>query len=63
MLPGPFAYTESRDESAGTYRGLAIDNAVGVQVVIDSESLIVAPKVAEANRPQPLGPWEGPSEK
>ena len=63
MLPGPFAYAESRDESAGTYRGLAIDNAAGVQVVIDSESLIVAPEVAEANRPQPPEPSKDLKEK
>ena len=63
MLPGPFAYAESRDESAGTYRGLAIDNAAGVQVVIDSESLIVAPGVAELNRPQPPEPPKDLQEK
>ena len=33
MLPGPFAYAESWDEAAGTYRGLAIDNAANVHVV------------------------------
>ena len=30
-----------------------IDNAVNVHVVIDSESLIVKPDIAEARRPQP----------
>ena len=34
MLPGPFAYAESWDETARTYQGLAIDNAANVQVVI-----------------------------
>ena len=53
MLPGPFAYSESWDETAGNYRGLAIDNAASVQVVIDNESLIVRPDIAEAHRPQP----------
>ena len=53
MLPGPFAYAESWDETAGTYRGLAIDSAANVNVVIDNESLIVRPDVAEAHRPQP----------
>ena len=52
-LPGPFAYAESWDEAAGTYRGLAIDNAANVQVVIDNESLIVRPDIAEAHRPPP----------
>ena len=50
MLPGPFAYAESWDEAAGTYRGLAIDNAANVHVVIDNESLIVRPDIGEAHR-------------
>ena len=53
LHPGPFAYAEGWDDAAGAYRGLAIDSAVNVQVVIDSESLIVTPKVAEKNRPEP----------
>ena len=53
MLPGLFAYAESWDETARTYQGLAIENAVSVQVVIDNESLIVRPDVAEAHRPPP----------
>lgn len=56
LLPGPFAYAESWDEAATVYRGLAINSARSVQVVVDNESLIVAPKVAEANRPQPQKP-------
>ena len=51
MLPGPFAYAESWDETAQTYQGLAIDNAANVQVVIDNASLIVRPDIAEAHRP------------
>ena len=53
MRPGPFAYAESWDEAAGTYQGLAIDNAASVRVVIDNGSLIVRPDVAEAHRPAP----------
>ena len=53
MLPGPFAYAECWDETAGTYQGLAIDNASNVNVVIDNESLIVRPDVAQRHRPQP----------
>ena len=53
LMPGPFAYAESWDDSNGAYRGLVINKATRVQVVIDGESLIVAPKVAEANRPEP----------
>ena len=53
LLPGPFAYAESWEEVAGTYRGLAIDNAMNVHVVIDNESLIVRPDIAEVHRPQP----------
>ena len=52
-LPGPFAYAESWDEAAGTYQGLAIDNAANVQVVIGNASLIVRPDIAEAHRPPP----------
>ena len=55
LLPGPFAYAEGWDDAASAYRGLVVDSATRVQVVIDSGSLIVAPKVAEANRPEPLG--------
>ena len=60
MLPGPFAYAERWDETTGTYQGLAIDNAASVQIVIDSESLIVRPDVAEAHRPQPQVTTEDP---
>ena len=53
MLPGPFAYAERWDEARKTYAGLAIDHAGGAQIVIDSESVIIQPDVAEANRPRP----------
>jgi uncharacterized protein len=48
MLPGPFAYAESWDEGAKAYRGVAIDKASNVPVVIDSESVIITPDVALA---------------
>ena len=60
MLPGPFAYAERWDETARTYRGLAVENAVRVNVVIDNESLIVRPDVAEAHRPKPQAPVAAP---
>ena len=53
VLPGPFAYAEGWDEGAGAYRGLVIENAANAQIVIDSESVIVRPEVAEASRPAP----------
>lgn len=56
LLPGPFAYAERWDEAATVYRGLTINGASSVQVIVDSESLIVASDVAEANRPQPPEP-------
>jgi predicted AAA+ superfamily ATPase len=59
MLPGPFAYAERWDEAKKTYAGLAIDHAGGVQIVIDSESVIIQPDVAEANRPKPAVVPEG----
>ncbi len=54
LMPGPFAYAESWDETARAYRGLVIDSsAPSVRIAIDSESVIVDPEVAEANRPGP----------
>lgn len=53
MLPGPFAYAERWDETRQAYAGLAISGAASVQVVIDSESVIIKPDVAEAHRPRP----------
>jgi predicted AAA+ superfamily ATPase len=53
MLPGPFAYAERWDEAKKTYAGLAIDHAGGAQIVVDSDSVIIQPDVAEANRPKP----------
>ena len=72
MLPGPFAYAERWDENTDTYLGLAIERAVNAAVVIDSESVIIKPDVAEAHRPAqkevetspeggPVGPGVGPS--
>ena len=63
MLPGPFAYAESWDEAARTYGGLAIDNAANIQIVIDNESVIVDPDIAEANRPAPPASSEPPAEE
>jgi hypothetical protein len=48
MLPGPFAYAERWDEGAKAYRGVAIDKAANVPVVIDSESVIITPNIALA---------------
>ena len=62
MLPGPFAYAERWDEGKQTYVGLAISGASTVQVVIDSESVIVKPDVAEAHRPQPPATPTSPSQ-
>lgn len=56
MLPGPFAYAERWDEGSSSYLGLAIERASNAVVVIDSDSLIVKPDVAEAHRPKPVTP-------
>lgn len=72
MLPGSFAYAERWDEKTDTYLGLAIERAVNAAVVIDGESVIIKPDVAEAHRPAqkevetppeggPVGPGVGPS--
>jgi predicted AAA+ superfamily ATPase len=56
MLPGPFAYAERWDEKTDTYLGLAIERAANAAVVIDSDSIIIKPEVAEAHRPAPAQP-------
>lgn len=72
MLPGPFAYAERWDDKTDTYLGLAIERAVNAAVVIDGESVIIKPGVAEAHRPVqkevetppaggPVDPGVGPS--
>ena len=59
IIPGPFAYAERWDDTKKTYAGLAIDHAGGAQIVIDSESVIIQPDVAEANRPKPAVVTDG----
>jgi predicted AAA+ superfamily ATPase len=56
MIPGPFAYSERWDEAKQTYVSLAITGASHTQVVIDSDSVIIMPEVAEAHRPKPATP-------
>jgi len=53
MLPGPFAYADRWDETKNSYFGLAISGPSHVQVVIDSDSVIIKPDVAESHRPKP----------
>ena len=59
MLPGPFAYAERWDEKTDTYLGLAIERGGNAPVVIDSDSVIIKPDVAEAYRPAPPQPAPG----
>ena len=63
MLPGPFAYAERWDEKTDTYLGLAIERAGNAPMVIDSDSVIIKPDVAEAHRPAPpqLAPVGAPA--
>lgn len=56
IVPGPFAYAERWDEKSDTYLGLAIDRAGNAVIVIDSDSVVVKPDVAEAHRPAPTQP-------
>lgn len=68
MIPGPFAYAERWDEKSDIYLGLAIERAANAAVVIDSDSVIVKPAVAETHRPAPVQPGsgggtQGPGEK
>jgi uncharacterized protein len=53
MFPGPFAYAERWDEPSQTYLGLLIEKASNAHVVIDSDSVIIKPDIAEKNRPAP----------
>lgn len=59
MLPGPFAYAERWDEGAGAYRGLVVDKNQSALVVIDSDSVIIKPDIAEQHRPLPANPTTG----
>ena len=47
MVPGVFAYAGSWDQSTERYRGLSVQNAGSTPVVIDAESVILQPLVAE----------------
>lgn len=47
MVPGPFAYAERWDEREDRYLGLSVQNAANAPVVIDADSVIVKPEVAE----------------
>lgn len=47
MVPGPFAYAERWDEKTGRYVGLVSQNGANALVVIDADSVIVKPDVAE----------------
>ena len=50
-VSGPFAYAERFDEPASTYEGLTIEQGGNTPVVVDSDSVIVRPNIAEENRP------------
>src|SRR3546814_5351260 len=60
MLPGPFGYAERWDDKTDTYLGLAIERATNAAVVIDSDSVIIKPDIAEALRPAPVQPGPPP---
>jgi uncharacterized protein len=63
MLPGPFAYAEKWDESSESYLGLLIDKASSPHIVVDRDSVLIKPDVAEAHRPTPAEPGETSSEE
>lgn len=60
MLPGPFAYAEGWDAASGQYAGLAIQSPGTPQVVIDAESVLVRPDVAERHRAAAAPPEPAP---
>ena len=51
--PGPFAYAEQWDSTNETYKGLVIENSPNASVIIDADSVIIKPDVAETYRPKP----------
>lgn len=61
VLPGPFACAERWDEGKGSYVGLAISGALSAQIIIDNDSVIIRPEVAEKYRQKqtPVEPAEG----
>ena len=63
MSPGPFAYAERWDEAKDIYVGMAISGASTAQVMIDGESVIIRPEVAEQHRQKQTAavPGEGPA--
>lgn len=63
MLPGPFAYAEKWDESSENYLGLLIDKASSPHIVVDRDSVLIKPEVADTHRPTPAEPGESPSEE
>ncbi|QZD88668.1 DUF499 domain-containing protein [Qipengyuania aurantiaca] len=63
MLPGPFAYAEKWDENGESYLGLLIDKASSPHIVVDRDSVLIKPDVAEAHRPTPTNPGETSSEE
>tara|TARA_R110002049_G_scaffold30499_17_gene104582 strand:- start:3363 stop:6632 length:3270 start_codon:yes stop_codon:yes gene_type:complete len=54
MIPGPFAYAERWDEATQKYLGLLIEKAPNPHIVIDQDSVIIKPEVAEQHRPAPV---------
>lgn len=56
MLPGPFAYAERWDESSEKYLGLLIDNSKNAHIIVDRDSVVIKPDVAERHRPGPVLP-------
>ncbi|MCF3932501.1 DUF499 domain-containing protein [Acuticoccus sp. M5D2P5] len=63
MLPGAFAYAERWDEQNATYVGLAISGASATQAVIDDQSVIIRPDIAEQHRQNKTSavPSKGPA--
>ena len=54
-IGGPFAYAERFDDKTDKYEGLVIEQGGNTPVVIDSDSVIVRPNIADENRPEPVG--------
>ena len=53
MLDGPFVYAERWDETTESYSGLLIEKINNPHIVIDQDSVIIKPEIAEKHRPTP----------
>ena len=62
LFSGPFAYAERFNGETNKYEGLVIEQSENTPIVIDRDSVIVRPNIANENRPKSVGTGKGDSE-